>query len=154
MEIKVQYELIKSSRRVLLDYCRTFAVDDFTKVDVTFGFGSIRNLLVHVANTYEWWIGAQGLGDHKPFTPYDAISTVDQLEILFVTVDQLVEDFCLKYHNDLTCEIPVSLRKQSFNSTPLELFTHVITHEFHHKGQVLTLSRHLGYTPVDTDIIR
>ncbi len=37
---------------------------------------------------------------------------------------------------------------------PLQLFTHVITHEFHHKGQIMSLSRHLGYTPVDADIIR
>ncbi|MCB0640529.1 MAG: ATP-binding cassette domain-containing protein, partial [Phaeodactylibacter sp.] len=36
----------------------------------------------------------------------------------------------------------------------LKLFTHVITHEFHHKGQVLSFSRHLGYTPVDTDVLR
>jgi uncharacterized damage-inducible protein DinB len=35
-----------------------------------------------------------------------------------------------------------------------KLFTHTITHEFHHKGQILTLSRQLGYTPVDTDIMR
>ncbi|MNY72090.1 DinB family protein [compost metagenome] len=37
---------------------------------------------------------------------------------------------------------------------PFKLFSHVITHEYHHKGQILSLSRHLGYTPVDTDIIR
>ncbi|MCB0535444.1 MAG: hypothetical protein KDD14_24780 [Saprospiraceae bacterium] len=37
---------------------------------------------------------------------------------------------------------------------PLRLFTHIVTHEFHHKGQILSLSRHLGYTPVDTDIMR
>jgi uncharacterized damage-inducible protein DinB len=38
--------------------------------------------------------------------------------------------------------------------TALELLTHVTTHEYHHKGQVLTISRQLGYTPVDTDLIR
>ncbi|MFI5159066.1 MAG: DinB family protein [Sphingobacteriales bacterium] len=38
--------------------------------------------------------------------------------------------------------------------SPFELFTHVTTHEFHHKGQVVSMSRQLGYTPVDTDVIR
>ena len=38
--------------------------------------------------------------------------------------------------------------------TPLQLFTHTITHEFHHKGQVMSMSRLLGYVPVDADIIR
>nr|WP_261382294.1 DinB family protein [Mucilaginibacter achroorhodeus] len=40
------------------------------------------------------------------------------------------------------------------NLSPLELFTHVITHEFHHKGQLVNMSRQLGYIPVDTDVIR
>jgi uncharacterized damage-inducible protein DinB len=39
-------------------------------------------------------------------------------------------------------------------SSPLEVFTHVMTHEYHHKGQLLSLSRQLGYTPIDTDVIR
>jgi uncharacterized damage-inducible protein DinB len=39
-------------------------------------------------------------------------------------------------------------------ATPLQLFTHVITHEFHHKGQILSRCRQLGYVPVDTDILR
>lgn len=34
------------------------------------------------------------------------------------------------------------------------IFTHVITHEFHHKGHAMTMARLLGYTPVDTDVMR
>jgi len=32
--------------------------------------------------------------------------------------------------------------------------THVMTHEFHHKGQIMTMGRMLGYTPPDADVIR
>ena len=39
-------------------------------------------------------------------------------------------------------------------TTPATIFADVTTHEFHHKGQILSISRHLGYVPVDTDIIR
>jgi uncharacterized damage-inducible protein DinB len=38
--------------------------------------------------------------------------------------------------------------------TALELITHVITHEFHHKGQVMTMARLSGFTPPDADILR
>ena len=38
--------------------------------------------------------------------------------------------------------------------SPLKFFTHVITHECHHKGQILSLGRSLGYIPVDTDVLR
>ncbi|MNL32837.1 DinB family protein [compost metagenome] len=51
-------------------------------------------------------------------------------------------------------EIQYEIQNVKSSAKPLKLFTHVTTHEYHHKGQILSLSRHLGYTPVDTDIIR
>jgi uncharacterized damage-inducible protein DinB len=51
-------------------------------------------------------------------------------------------------------KIAYELNNGSHDTSAFQIFTHVITHEFHHKGQILSLSRHLGYTPVDTDIIR
>ncbi|WP_423227985.1 DinB family protein [Sabulibacter ruber] len=30
----------------------------------------------------------------------------------------------------------------------------MITHEFHHKGQIPSLGRHLGFVPDDTDVVR
>ncbi|WEK37501.1 MAG: DinB family protein [Candidatus Pseudobacter hemicellulosilyticus] len=38
--------------------------------------------------------------------------------------------------------------------TTLQLFTPVITQEFHPQGQKLSMNRQLGYTPGDTDMIR
>ena len=46
------------------------------------------------------------------------------------------------------------LRWQTVTATPAALFTHVITHEFHHKGQIASMSRHLGYLPPDTAVLR
>ncbi|HEX8506591.1 MAG TPA: DinB family protein [Hymenobacter sp.] len=43
---------------------------------------------------------------------------------------------------------------QPLELSPLQLFPHVITHEFHHKGQILSMSRLLGHVPVDTGAIR
>ncbi|TKC09723.1 DinB family protein [Pedobacter frigoris] len=34
------------------------------------------------------------------------------------------------------------------------IFTDVITHEFHHKGQAMTMARLLGHIPPDTDVMR
>ncbi len=51
-------------------------------------------------------------------------------------------------------DIDITINDKIIIANPLKLFTHVITHEFHHKGQILSLSRHLGYVRVDTDIIR
>jgi uncharacterized damage-inducible protein DinB len=36
---------------------------------------------------------------------------------------------------------------------PRWLFTQAVTHEFHHKGQIVTIARQLGYQPVETDLV-
>ena len=65
-----------------------------------------------------------------------------------------METFAAVYAEKLMQDIETSIGGKMLPASPLKLFTHVITHEFHHKGQILSLSRHLGYVPVDTDVIR
>lgn len=154
MILKAQYEFVKSSRRALLGYCATIDAAHFTSENSTFGRGSIRNLLVHNINTYQWWIGRHALQRQIDFTAYESIIDVDGILAHFYAVDLFMEDFFLKYETRAFEPIPASLGEKIFMSTPLELFTHAVTHEFHHKGQILSLSRHLGYEPIDTDIIR
>ena len=154
MELNDQYNLVKSSRQVLLDYCGTISEKDFVTENSTFGRGSIRNLLVHIGNTYEFWIGQQALSLGINFTEYATVADPVQAKALFVSIDRLVSRFIDAYSNTLLEELILEINNQKRSVSPLKLFTHVITHEFHHKGQILSLSRHVGYIPIDTDIIR
>jgi uncharacterized damage-inducible protein DinB len=150
-----QYEFVKEARSVLLEYCKTIPPEELRIEHSTFGRGgSIRNLLVHIVNTYQFWIGNKALKKDIPFTAYDSIENIDQVQNVFDDVDLLLEEFihmaealenqCITYEiNGLIAEVE-----------PLKLFTHVITHEFHHKGQILAIGRLMGYIPVDTDIMR
>ncbi|RYY99558.1 MAG: damage-inducible protein DinB [Chitinophagaceae bacterium] len=154
MEFERQYDLVRSARGALLDYCASIAGADFVREHSSFGRGSIRNLLVHIANTYEFWIGQHGLERRMVFTPWQAVHHVADARALFTEVDALVGAFIGRFRNDYLQERELLTGKQPVRAHPLKLFTHVVTHEFHHKGQVLSLSRHLGYVPVDTDVIR
>ena len=154
MELNEQYNLVTSSRHVLFDYCETISEKDFVIENSSFGRGSIRNLLVHIGNTYEYWIGRQGLNLEINFTAYRAVENAWQAKKFFVTIDALVNTFFEHYSNAFLEDLTVEINNQTIRASPLKLFTHVITHEFHHKGQILSLSRHLGYSPIDTDIIR
>lgn len=149
-----QYSYIKQSREVLLAYCATFSNANFLIENSSFGRGSIRNLLVHIANTYEFWIGKWALQRDTPFTPYESIATVSELQKLYLEIDSLMAAFFETFEGKEEGPIIVQIGGKETQTTPLKLFTHVITHEFHHKGQVLSFSRHLGYTPVDTDVMR
>jgi uncharacterized damage-inducible protein DinB len=66
---KQQYGFVCHAREVLLNYCKTISNSDFLKENISFSRGgSIRNLLVHVANTYEFWIGKCALERTAVFT--------------------------------------------------------------------------------------
>lgn len=154
MRLQLQYDYVKSSRKVLLDYCRTLPDSDFIKENSSFGRGSARNLLVHIVNTYQFWIGKHSLKIDQQFTDYTSVRTATEVEVLFLSIDTLVEEFLNIFTENLNDELQIILNDKEIVASPLKLFTHVITHEFHHKGQILSLTRHLGYVPIDTDIIR
>ena len=154
--LKQQYEWVHNSRSVLFTYCATLSPEALAQEIPDFGRGSIRNLLVHNAITYQFWIGQFALRQAILFAKASDFDNLETIQDLYAQVDKLVALFLQVFENQL--EIPIIGRNFSREKTleipPLQLFTHVITHEFHHKGQILSMSRHLGYPPPDTDVVR
>ncbi len=75
-------------------------------------------------------------------------------KIFFLHIDSLVEQFIKVYSEIYLTDIELNIYDKKLDINPFKLFTYVITHEFHHKGQILSLSRHLGYLPIDSDVVR
>lgn len=151
----LQYDLVLASRSVLLEYCQGIAPSDFVAESSGFGHGgSIRNIPVHITNTYQRWIDRIALKADVVYTEYEAIPDISQAVALFNSVDQSMERFI--HDVDLISTVVVNDGRTGSQQyvKAFALFTHVITHKFHHKGQILSRSRQLGYTPVDTDVIR
>jgi uncharacterized damage-inducible protein DinB len=150
-----QYQMVTGSREVLLEYCDKIAPAHFILENSSYGRGgSMRNLLVHIANCYEFWIGRHALRKPLEETAFSEAHSVAAIRPVFKRVDDLVNEFLGGLAKSDNKEIHFKINGSIGTASPLRLFTHVITHEFHHKGQLLSLSRHLGYTPVDTDIMR
>ncbi|EOR93040.1 hypothetical protein ADIARSV_3796 [Arcticibacter svalbardensis MN12-7] len=153
--MKEQYLWVQESRNALFNYCKSISAKDLLNENSSFGIGgSIRNLLVHIANTYEAWIAIRGLNKNLVFTEYDSIKTIEDMIILFDRIDDYVLEFISRYENSSLLLIRIDVKGVEKDIEPSKLIFHVMTHEFHHKGQILSISRHLGYVPVDTDIIR
>jgi uncharacterized damage-inducible protein DinB len=149
-----QYELLQDARGVLLDYCETLAPEDFTRELKDFGRGSIRNLLVHTVNTYRFWLEMFARNQPVVFTEPTAVRTAVEARRTFAEADAAVREFIQCFREGYETPITGELRGQTVTAAPTTLFTHVVTHEFHHKGQILSMSRHLGYLPPDTDVLR
>lgn len=148
-----QYRLVQTSRKLLLEYCATISNADFIKTNHLFGIASIRDLLVHIANCYQAWL-ARAMHQKLVFTSEEKITTVNEALKMFEKVDALMLQFIDFIEREKREIIQIEKNGEQKQLLPLQLFSHVITHEFHHKGQILSLSRHLGYIPVDTDIIQ
>lgn len=153
--LTAQYQSIQGSRKELLSYCSSIKAEHFILPIENFGHSSIRNLLVHVSNASLYWLVEFALKGKPKYTKPEEVIEVERIAQSFKLVDQSMDEFLTTYSlNSLPITGWVKWSKRNISISPVELFTHVITHEFHHKGQILSMSRHLGYTPVDTDIIR
>ena len=114
----------------------------------------MRNLIVHVANSYQYWIIAHCFGEQVKSLVYEEFVNIADCRSLYEMVDGHVERLISSFASDPHKEIQSVNGGKSFSASPFKVFAHVTTHEYHHKGQVLSISRHLGYVPVDTDVIR
>ena len=151
-----QYQGIKSARRALFSYCDTIKPADLYKPLEPFNNSSIADLLIHNANTYISWINNFGLDGNASFFKTEELKSLNEIRSVFDWVDSFMGKFLEQYGHDPEWPVTATIKHRGITASQsaLCLFTHVITHEFHHKGQILTMSRQLGYTPVDTDVIR
>lgn len=149
-----QYDWIQRSREALLGYCETLSPADYVKELEIFGGDSIRNLHVHVANCYRIWLGKRALGKSFPEIKPESVNEIQQMREVFRETDELVNEFLNEFKGKWNHTIQITLKSGStMEPTALWLFTHTITHEFHHKGQIVKIGRQLGYIPPDTDLI-
>ena len=153
--LKEQYDLIKHTRKVLFHFCEKIEQKDYTKDVDGYGWGSIRNLHVHIAECYQSWIGRFALETSEPVVKESEVTDVNDMRKVFERVDELVYRFLDEYDGRFDEKISrkVNWKEEEEELSPLWLLTHTITHEFHHKGQIVTLARALGYKPVDTDLL-
>lgn len=152
--LEQQYQMVKGSRMELLEFLETNLGDGLRIPVPAFNSKSIFDLLIHVSNTYRQWVNDFALKNKLQDADELNIFSIAQIRSLFAEVDLLVEGFIKEFNKKGKYPICGSVAGRQLSLSPLQLFTHVITHEFHHKGQILSMCRILGYIPPDTDIIR
>ncbi len=112
-------------------------------------------MYVHIANTYIAWANNFALNGSSVYNDQDEPMNVTQLQSLFAQVDEIMDHFITHFALHPTQAVKGYKWPQKYIETDAYgIFTHVITHEFHHKGQAMTMARLLGHLPPDTDIMR
>ncbi|MGG3283578.1 DinB family protein [Paenibacillus solani] len=149
-----QYELVQRTRESLFGYCETLSPTDYVKEVETLGGVSIRSLHAHVADCYRVWLGSRALGQSLPKIKSEFVNNVQEMREVFKKTDALVYEFLNEFKNTWDPSIPASWQSSSVELTELWLFTHTITHEFHHRGQIVKIGRQLGYIPPKMNLVK
>ncbi|WP_295795292.1 DinB family protein [Mucilaginibacter sp.] len=151
--LKKQYALVQESRSILLNFVETQVDADIDTPVTAYTNKTIRGLMEHTTSCYFVWLAYFCLRQ-----PYGSIkdkgsATFKELRQLYQKADETVATFLQNFDGKM--EIPITAQHwddEILTFTPLRLFTHVVTHEFHHKGQIVMICRMLGFVPPDTDI--
>jgi uncharacterized damage-inducible protein DinB len=155
--LRLSYAWVKQTREVVFRYCETLPPQIYAREHPDFGFGSIRKLHAHVAECYLWWVGTAGLGLPQPTIERNNLSNVAAMRRLFAQVDAVVDDALRNFTRlDEVYEWTPPGRDRTVRVSQRWLILHPLTHEFHHKGQMVALGRVLGYpapAAYDTDLV-
>ncbi|PFZ02581.1 damage-inducible protein DinB [Bacillus pseudomycoides] len=157
--LKQQYCFIRSTREILFTFLEEIPLQKLHSTVPNFGSGSIIKTHIHVADCYRYWLGSfafnQRRADFSFATDYEIEhSNVEKVRARFELADEIVkrflDEFNARWFENIANE--VKWQKEPWSTTPLWLLTHTETHEFHHKGQIVSMARHLGYIPPNTDL--
>jgi len=152
------YGWIIRTREELFDYTMALPPEIYTREHPDFAYGSLRNIQAHIANCYLGWVGHYGLSIERDQIAFEATSVPDAeaMRVKFDEVDRIVEKACRVFDQpDVSFEL-VRPGRDRLQVTQRWLVMHPITHEFHHKGQLLALGRVLGFPLApggDTDLV-
>lgn len=142
-----------ASLTLLLKHLSTLPLDVYTRELPNFGVNTVQKQTIHIFNCEGFWISIlQGLGySDRSAADYPVIADA-------VVFQQQTSDRTLQYLASLTdsqLNTDAELRFPDGDRaarTPALILHHVLTHAFHHKGQIVAMCRELGYPAPDTDL--
>ena len=142
-----------SSLTLVLDHLATIPEGDYAKEVSGFGFPTLRAQILHIFNCEGFWIHTlQG-------ARFEDEDTADWRSVPDARVLQRnVSANTLAYLSGLSDEQLNADTELHFSDgdkavrTPALVLHHILTHAFHHKGQIVSMCRILGRPATDTDL--
>ncbi|MEW6049296.1 MAG: DinB family protein [Bacillota bacterium] len=135
----------------LLDLCRKLPEGGFLWKPYP-GVRSIRDVLVHMIGADRHWVEFVVEGKPRPQIDPDALASPDEVEHAFRPVREHTVAWMAGLDEQARTETR-RIRWEPHEVTLEAIAWHLITHDFHHKGQVCTRLAMLGIEVPDLDII-
>jgi uncharacterized damage-inducible protein DinB len=142
-----------ASLSLLLDHVSTIPGSGYGKVLPGFGFGTVREQLIHLLNCEGFWIHLLQGSPYVNRKPEERAAVADAR-----VLQREVMQHTHAYLATMTDQVLNANRALRFPDgdeavrTPALVLHHVVTHAFHHKGQIVAMCRLLGHPAPDTDL--
>ena len=142
-----------SSLTLVLDHLATIPEGDYAKEVSGFGFPTLRAQIIHVLNCEGFWIHTLQAARFEDEDTTDWPSVPDAR-----VLQRRVSANTLAYLSGLSDEQLNADTELLFSDgdkavrTPALVLHHILTHAFHHKGQIVSMCRTLGHPAPDTDL--
>jgi len=153
--IELYGQIERNARPRMLENLEQLSAEEFVRELPGIGWGSIRNSLAHIPSSEHFWIARllQGDNDAK-FGHYEDFAAVADVRAKWEEVAAETKRFL----RGLTPEQLTEVKTYNFLDGTMDLridfvIHHVLTHEFHHKGQLMMALRTLGCEPQETDLL-
>lgn len=149
--IRKMFEHVGSSREKLFGAVKKIDGESFLGREK--GTSSIRDLLVHLMDTEDYWVGSVIMGERRQkFSPEkyeDAVGLKndwdgirERTRNLFSNLSEqsLAEKRTVEWDRELSVDVE-------------RILWHLIAHELHHTGQICLLVREAGHEPPEVDML-
>lgn len=144
-DLQTLYSWVKFARERLFAWAEALPDGVYTQERPDFAYGSLRNVQAHIANCYLVWVARRGLGlTDTALVDTSAVPDVAAMRAVYAEVDAVMER-ALEAFTTPDALFDLELEHEVLRVTQRWLVMHPVTHEFHHKGQMLTIGRILGH---------
>ncbi len=153
-DLRTLYAFTAWARARILDAVAPLDETAYRK-DLGNSFGSVHATLVHILGTEEIWL--RRWGGETPVDPVssEAFRSFGEVRRRWDELDAALQRFLAELTEEGVLRL-VRYRDTRGNdqATPLwQVMLHVVNHSTYHRGQITTMLRQLGATPVSTDLI-
>jgi uncharacterized damage-inducible protein DinB len=142
-----------ASLNLVLDHLSTIPAADYARELSGFGFRTLREQVIHIFNCEGFWVHTlRGLRYADRTT--EEYTSVADVRLLQKEVGQSTHAYLSNLTNEqLNADTELHFSDGAV-ATPALVLHHVLTHAFHHKGQIVAMCRALGHPAPDTDLNR
>jgi uncharacterized damage-inducible protein DinB len=122
--------------------------------DLGNSFGSVYSTLVHIFQADAiWWDRLMGAprSDVEPYAPPELVELSKKWLNLLHTYTRWAEKLTLSEWDRVVAYH--SFAGKPYDTLVWQIVLHVVNHASYHRGQITTMLRQLGRTPVGTDLI-